>query len=226
MKWSATVFFTLLGALLFVLYRQFPYAFTGKNNYLNALQILFFLVILVLGLIKSNISLESLFKWGASWLCIMLIILTGYSYQWELKQYFSRILGHLVPAIGHINKDNSVTFSAGESGHFMIDAKINGQIVHFLLDTGATRITLSAEDALSVGINLEALSYNVPVETAKGTNMVAYVQLDSIQVGNIVLQNIDAYVSREGLSGSLLGTNFLNKLSRYEVGKGTITLWE
>lgn len=225
MKWFGVVFFGLLGALLFFLYKQFPYAFHGKDSYLNAIQTIFFLVVLVLGLMRSNLSLDVIFKWGSAWLCIMIVIITGYSYQWEIKKYFSNILGRLVPSIGQINKDGSVTFAASENGHFMIDAKVNEQIVHFLLDTGASKITLPLEDARSVGINTEVLSYDIPVSTAKGTNMVAYVQLKSIQVGNIVVRDIDAYVSKEGLSGALLGTNFLNKLSRYEVGNGSITFW-
>lgn len=226
MKWSATIFFTLLGILIFVLYKYFPYAFATKDAYLNALQIIFFLVVFILSLIKMNISFESLFKWGIAWVCIVLMILTGYTYQWELKQYFSQIVGRLVPSMAQINKDGSVTFSAGDGGHFMIDAKVNGYLIHFLLDTGASKITLSADDAQSIGINLNELRYDIPVNTAKGVNMVAYTQLRAVQVGSIIVRDIDAYVSREGLSGSLLGTNFLNKLSRYEVGKGVITFWQ
>ena len=111
-------------------------------------------------------------------------------------------------------------------GIFMIDAKVNGHPVHFLLDTGATKVTVGARDARNLGIDLDSLKYDIRVQTAKGINFVAYIQFDSIQIGNILIKNVDGYVAKEGLSGSLLGMSFLNRLSKYEVGKGSITLWE
>ena len=226
MKTWVVIFALLIGCLLFLLNKQFPYVLDGQQSYLGLIQILAILAVVVFGLARKNISKELVIKSLAGWAAIALVGLSIYSYQWELKQYFSQIFGRLIPSIGQTNKDGSVTFYAADNDHFMIDAKVNGREVHFLLDTGATKVTLGAKDAKSIGIDLDALKYEIRVQTAKGVNFVAYVKFDSIQVGNILIKNVDGYVTKEGLSGSLLGMSFLSRLSRYEVGKGSITLWE
>ena len=226
MKSWIVILAALLGGLLYLLNKQFPYVLDGQQAYLGLIQILAMLALIVFGLTRHNISKELVIKSLAGWMGIALIGLSIYNYQWELKEYFYKIFGRLVPSIGQVNKDGSVTFYAGDNDHFMIDAKVNGQVVHFLLDTGASKVTLGAQDARRIGVDIDALKYDIRVQTAKGVNFVAYVKFDSIQVGDILVKNIDGYVVREGLSGSLLGMNFLNRLSRYEVGKGSITLWE
>ncbi len=184
------------------------------------------LAAIVFGVAKSGVSKELVIKSSIIWLTISVMGLSVYSYQWELKQYFYQVLGHLVPSMAQTNKDGSVTFYAGVNEHFMMDALVNGRPIHFLLDTGATRVTLSARDAQSLGINLDALRYDIAVHTAKGINHVAYVRLDSIQIGDIIIKDVEGYVTREGLSGSLLGMSFLNKLKRYQIDKNKITFWE
>jgi aspartyl protease family protein len=220
------IFICLLAAGLYWLYKQFPYVFTRKDSYLNALQIIFFLAVLIFGLARSNIGSSTLLKWAAAWAVVMIVGLIGYTYRWELKEQGFRVLGQLLPSVGHINSDHSVTFQSSDNGHFMINAKVNGQPINFLMDTGASKITLSQQDARNVGIDVDKLRYDVRVDTANGNSLVAYVVLDSLQVGDIELKDIDAHVARSGLSGSLLGMNFLSRLSKYEVGKGSITFWE
>lgn len=226
MKTWVVALIALLGGLLYLLNKQFPYILDGHQSYLTILQMVAVIGFVMFGLSKSNISRELVIKGLVVWTSIALAAISVYSYQWELKQYFYKIAGQLMPSVGQSNKDGSVTFYAGTNHHFMIDAKVNGHPIHFLLDTGATRVTLDAKDAHSIGLDLNALRYDIRVQTAKGINLVAYVKLHSIQVGNIIIKDVDAYVTREGLSGSLLGMSFLNKLKRYEVGKGQLTLWE
>ena len=226
MKIWIAILAALLGGLLYLLHRQFPYAFSVDQSYLTLLSMILVLASVVFGVAKSGVSKELVIKSAIIWLSISIAGLSAYSYQWELKQYFNRILGQLAPSLAQTNKEGSVTFYAGDNGHFMMDSLVNGRNIHFLLDTGASRVTLSADDAKSLGIDLDTLRFDIAVNTAKGVNFVAYFRLDSIQIGNIVVKDVDAYVSKEGLSGSLLGMSFLNKLSRYQIDKNKITFWE
>jgi aspartyl protease family protein len=226
MKTWAVILIALLAGLLYLLNKQFPYAFDGNQSYLTLLQMFAVISFITFGLSRQSLSKEFVIKSLASWLGIAVVALSIYSYQWELKQYFYKIFGQLVPSMAKTNKDGSVTFYAAENGHFMIDAKANGRLVHFLLDTGATRVTLGAKDAKAIGIDIDALRYDIRVQTAKGINLVAYVKLDSVEVGSIIVRNVQAYVAKEGLSGSLLGVSFLKKLRKYEVHQGKLTLWK
>ena len=226
MKNWVLILIALLCGLLYLLNKQFPYILDVKENYLTLLQSIAVLAVIIFGISRSSISKELVLKSAVTWVGIAFVSLTVYSYQWELRQFFSKTLGRLVPSMAQSNKDGSVTFYTQDNDHFMIDAKVNGRLIHFLLDTGASKVTLSAADAQKLGIDINSLKYDIRVDTAKGINFAAYVKLDSIQVGSIVIKDVDGFVTKEGLSGSLLGMSFLSRLTRYEVGKGSITLWE
>jgi len=85
-------------------------------------------------------------------------------------------------------------------GQFWADATVNSGYVRFLIDTGASAVALTKQDAQKAGIRLHELDYNVPISTAGGRNMAARVTLKSIAVGSITLRNVEALVVPEGLA--------------------------
>ena len=91
-----------------------------------------------------------------------------------------------------------------DSGHFYVDAEINGERVHMLADTGASVIALGEDVAESVGIDPDSLSYDESVATANGSAEAAFVELDEVRVGSIVRRDVKAVVTR-GLHGALWG---------------------
>jgi len=198
---------------------------SDKQNYGYILQSGLILTVLVVGIARSNIGFRTIVKWVSMWLGVAVVLLAGYSYQYELKVFAQRIFGQLVPSSAVDNPDGSISFYASNNGHFMIDATVHSQVVHFLLDTGASRVTLTQQDAKRIGINTDALKYNVPLSTANGTSFAAPIVIDEIHVGNIVVRDVFAYVSKSGLDTSLLGMSFLNRLTRYEVARDSIKIW-
>lgn len=110
------------------------------------------------------------------------------------------------------------------NGHFWTQAKVNTGSVRFLVDTGASTVALTLNDAKKSGIKIRDLKFNVPVSTAGGTNYGAYVKLERLSVGAITLRDIDALVIKEGLSTSLLGMSFLGELQKVEVTPKTLFL--
>jgi aspartyl protease family protein len=87
-----------------------------------------------------------------------------------------------------------------------------------VLDTGASSVVLSREDAKAAGLPIEVLSYTVPIETANGRTRAASVRLDRIAVGGLVERSVEALVAQPGqLKTSLLGMSFLNRLQSWEV---------
>ena len=104
------------------------------------------------------------------------------------------------------------------SGDFDVRAQINGVPVAMVLDTGASSVVLSREDAKAAGLPIEVLSYTVPIETANGRTRAASVRLDRIAVGGLVERSVEALVAQPGqLKTSLLGMSFLNRLQSWEV---------
>lgn len=111
------------------------------------------------------------------------------------------------------------------NGHYMTDAMINGSAIPVLVDTGASTVALSFEDARRAGIRASDLKFQIPVNTANGTVAAAPVVIRRITVGGITVEDVKGMVLPEGaLSGSLLGMSFLSRLDSYEVRQGTLIL--
>ena len=99
---------------------------------------------------------------------------------------------------------------ADSRGQFFATGQVNGVTVRFLIDTGATSILLSATDARSIGIDYRAGRRGM-ASTANGTMPVWGVRLDSVRVGDITLNNVEAVVAEGPYQVALLGMSFLNR---------------
>ncbi|MFO1034403.1 MAG: TIGR02281 family clan AA aspartic protease [Hyphomicrobiales bacterium] len=115
--------------------------------------------------------------------------------------------------------------SAGAGGHFMTTASINGQDIQVLVDTGATAVALSYEDAESAGLKPHGLDYSVPVATANGMAKAAKVKLRYVQIDSVKVRDVEGLVLPQGaIQGTLLGMSFLNRLKSFGVEDGKLTL--
>jgi len=172
---------------------------------------------------------------AVGWIGCAAILAVGLWHFDEIKAHTTALLGH--PPAGQLASrralptDNSVAtgsrveLRAGPSGHFHVEAEVNGRSVPVMVDTGATMVALSYEDAESAGIYLRPQDFTHGVNTANGRARVAPVQLDRVSIGDITVRNVRAVVSERGrLSTSLLGMSFLSRLSRAEMRSGTLEL--
>lgn len=116
--------------------------------------------------------------------------------------------------------------AADSMGQYSTDAEINGaRISNMLVDTGATMVALSYEDASAVGVFPAPADYKYTVSTANGVAHVARVKLHDVRIGSLVVHDVDALVGERGaLGSSLLGMTFLSRLSRFEVASGALVL--
>jgi len=112
-----------------------------------------------------------------------------------------------------------------QDGHYWVVLDVNGSPVHFVVDTGASHISLRYEDAKSVGLDPDNMDFNQAFNTANGISRKAVIKLDRITLESFRLSNIPASVSEKGqLSVSLLGMNFLNELSGFKVENKVLIL--
>ncbi|MBG1232290.1 TIGR02281 family clan AA aspartic protease [Aestuariivirga litoralis] len=113
----------------------------------------------------------------------------------------------------------------GQGGHFVTQAYVNSQTIQVLVDTGASAVALSYEDADRVGLRPRLLTYDVGVNTANGATKAARVKLSRVEIDNVRVDNVDALVLPQGaLTGTLLGMSFLSRLSSFGSENGTLTL--
>ena len=122
---------------------------------------------------------------------------------------------------------STVELRAGQNGHFTTSASVNGRPIDVMVDTGASIVALTAEDADRAGIFVRANDFTGRVSTANGVARVAPVMIDSITIGDITVRNVKGVVAESGnLQTTLLGMSFLGKLSRAEMRRGQLVLEE
>lgn len=118
---------------------------------------------------------------------------------------------------------SSVVLPADQRGHFITRGAVNGMALQFMVDTGATLVTLSSTDARRLGINYLS-GTRAYSQTANGVVPAYRLQLDSVSVGDITVNNVDALVIEGNqLPIALLGMSFLNRMNMQRDGM-TMTL--
>lgn len=109
-----------------------------------------------------------------------------------------------------------VELPPGPGGHYFADVEIEGARLHMLVDTGATVIALSGDDADKLGLRPAPSDFNVPVSTANGVNHAARSRLREVRIGSITLSGVEALIMpRAAGTQSLLGMSFLKRLSSF-----------
>lgn len=109
-------------------------------------------------------------------------------------------------------------------GHYWAEADINGRAVKVLVDTGASVVALTRDDAVRLGLRLTSADFNATVVTAAGPVRAASVELDSVAVAGVRVERVAATVVEEGLPHSLLGMSYLGRLSSLEATPTGLTL--
>ncbi len=130
---------------------------------------------------------------------------------------------------GHSRRtaDRTVELRANRSGHFESRISINGRSVDAMVDTGATVVVLTYEDARTAGIFVGPADFKHSVSTANGSARVAHVMLDSVAIDDIVIRNVQAMVGEAGkMNTTLLGMSFLGRLGKAEMSRGLLILKE
>ncbi|MGO6967269.1 TIGR02281 family clan AA aspartic protease [Rhizobium leguminosarum] len=174
------------------------------------------------GIWASRRSVGETMRQMMIWLVIILALVTVYLYRQEALGVGNRLLAGLVPGRAVV-----VTTSEGGqeiilhkllNGHFKADVAVNGQTIQMLVDTGASIVALSREDAERIGIDLSRLTYSMTIMTANGRGRAAPVTLDQVAIGPIIRNNVAASVAEDGrLDQSLLGMSFLETLGSLQM---------
>jgi aspartyl protease family protein len=179
------------------------------------LALLIFLAAAVLTLFRERFA-QAIIS-AVLWVVVGLLLVIGYSYRFELSDVGDRVLAELIP--GHVvSHGRTVEVARTGAGDFAIAADVNGARVHMVLDTGASSVVLTQDDAKAAGLPIALLDYTVSIDTANGRTRAAPVTLDRLAVGGLEERAVEALVVQPGqLQTSLLGMSFLNRLQSWQV---------
>jgi len=122
------------------------------------------------------------------------------------------------------NFDKAAIIGREADGHYWTRADVQGTEVKFMVDTGASIVALTLNDAQRIGFKPADLVFDNEVRTAGGVTMGAYVVLDKVRIGRVEMEDVSAMVLKEGLEQSLLGMTFLGELYSYEFKGDTLII--
>jgi aspartyl protease family protein len=142
---------------------------------------------------------------------VMVLTVTGYAYRFEIQRVGEHVLGALMPYRGEEVGNGSVSFAAWPDGQFRVDAMVNGTPMMFIVDTGATNVVLTPQDAKRLGYAPRDLDFSESYTTANGSVMGAPIVLPEIVTGPIHMDDVAASVDGAPMPGSLLGVSFLDR---------------
>ncbi|MEX0809593.1 MAG: TIGR02281 family clan AA aspartic protease [Dongiaceae bacterium] len=200
-----------VGAVIAWLVGRYPQTLDDRDNVVQIVVLLGWLL-LVGGAFwgyaraRPGTALRNMFVWIA----IGLVLVMGYTLKDE-------ITGAVIPSAGTSGGDGSIEFQRANDGHFHVDAEVEGVLIRFLVDTGASEVVLSQADAGRLGFDIAALEYTQRYNTANGIVWGAPVRLREMRLGDVMVEDVRASVNSGEMDGSLLGMSFLSKLSGFSV---------
>jgi len=115
-----------------------------------------------------------------------------------------------VGSTGAAPSGDKIVLTAGSGGHFMTEGGINGRAAYFMVDTGATSVSIGAAEADRLGLDYKS-GHPVRLNTANGVTAGWRVMLASVRVRDVEVRNVEAVVSQQPMPYVLLGNSFLGR---------------
>ncbi len=145
---------------------------------------------------------------AAIWVLIFLGATIAYGFKDQLTS-------QLYPDTARSVDDRTIALRRADDGHFYARVRINGPEIRFMVDTGATNLVLSQQDARRIGLAMDSLNYVLPTNTANGRVYGAGVVLDRVELGGFVDTDVRAMVNGGRMNDSLLGMTYLDRFRSF-----------
>lgn len=156
---------------------------------------------------------RSLIVWGL----IFIGVMAGYGLWGDIRN-------DITPQQSVLEGGAGITVPRAPDGHFHLTLQINDVPVEFLVDTGATDIVLTRQDAERVGLDPDEMPFLGRARTANGVVETAYGSVDKVSLGPFQFTDVAVAVNAGDMAGSLLGMSFLSRFSRLEISGNRLLL--
>ena len=206
--WLALV---LGGAIvIWQLWRLFPNALSDPLDQTYFVRLCLVLAFIASGIAFSRFSRREALRNVAIWLGIVVVLGAGYV-------LYQQVGSELAPGYPSQAGPNVMVFTENHDGDFAVIGTVNGATVEFMVDTGASEVVLTPDDARRAGIDVDALRFDRRYETANGEGRGAGVILDRLQIGPVALDQVPVSVNATPMRSSLLGMSFLKRMKSVEM---------
>ncbi len=234
---NAIVFFTLfalvIAAIMIGIGLLAPNFLPNTDDRGQFIYLLILIALISTGIVgSSQAELGLAVKQAIVWAGVFLLLVSLYTFRAEFSFIADKVSAEVFPSRPQISTNANSTSANGSAvalrkasdGHFWAEGKVNNTHVRFMVDTGASTVALTLNDAKRIGLDVDNLRFVVPVSTASGRVFAAPVTLDEVSIGELRISNVRALVMKKGLDTSLLGMSYLGRLSRFEASQNQLIL--
>ena len=205
-----------LAGLVWALARAFPESVTTRDDWTSVAYLAGVALLLTAGAFRARRALRPQhLRYAIIWIGIVALLAIGFTYQDELSDAGRRLKVAASGGDPVVLGERELVVPQGADGHYWVVARVNGERVRFMVDTGATETVLSPDDARRIGVGVEGLRYDRAASTANGIGYGAAVVADRFEVGPISLADFPIVVNRAPMGTSLLGMSFLRRLESF-----------
>ncbi|APX90758.1 aspartyl protease [Brevirhabdus pacifica] len=174
-------------------------------------------VILGYFLISNRHALAKLFQFGMLWGVIFVGVVA-------LAGLWDDLERRVVPRQAVFASEGRIEVPVNRDGHFYLTLEVGDTPIRFVIDTGATDVVLSRDDAERLGFDMSTLGFAGEARTANGRVRTARVELENVGVGDLRDSTLPAYVNEGEMDTSLLGMAYLKRFEKVEISKKTMVL--
>ncbi|MEY8831281.1 TIGR02281 family clan AA aspartic protease [Sedimentitalea sp. XS_ASV28] len=184
----------------------------------NALYLILLLVMVLTWYVAQNRrSLGRVAQQALAWGLIFVGVVAAIGVWDDIRQT-------LRPTQSVITATGQIEVPRAPDGHYYLTLQINDTPVDFLVDTGASEMVLTAEDAERIGLVMDDLIFSGRAMTANGEVRTARARLDSVALGDHRDRDVTAWVNEGKMEQSLLGMTYLRRWSRIEISDNALVL--
>jgi aspartyl protease family protein len=174
-------------------------------------------VILTWFLAQNRNRMNKTLQQALLWLLLFSGVVVLYGLRDELRQ-------QVLPRSSVQIDGDRIAIRRAADQHFYATLTVNGQPITFVVDTGATDVVLSREDARRIGFEPDNLVYFGTARTANGEVRTARIKLETVEFAGFTERNVAAWVNDGEMFGSLLGMAYLSRFARLEITGDTLYL--
>lgn len=159
------------------------------------------------------------------WLLVFVVLIVIYAFRFELETLKDRMLAVLIPSYSWTNDEGQLVIARHKNGHFYLSGYgKHNQKIHFLVDTGASDIALTKDDARKLGFDPAKLKYTRQYSTANGITMAAPVRIPLLTIGKKTFYNVEGHVTSGDLDISLLGMSLIEDFKGFKITQDLLIL--
>lgn len=162
-------------------------------------------------------SMNKMLQQAALWALIFIGVIAAYGMWGDIRST-------VLPQQSVFDGGARIEVPRSSDGHYYVVANVNDVPIRFVVDTGATGVVLTQDDAATAGIDLDALAYLSQAQTANGTVNIARTRVDSFGLPGAELDRFSVMVNEGQMRESLLGMSYLQNFSKIEIAGGELVL--